>query len=243
MLSSFAVFATIAAVAAIPAGCHDFEGEKPRAGFPETNGNNAVVWGNPPDAPLPTAGKVLVEGGNEAQAALADVKYGIQAMDVSNEAGSHKPECKAVCIAGAKHLAGALSVTAPSRLTIPLGGGATAFDATAGVDCGSEVDDAADFRVRAPDGRVLWEKKGIWMGSALKVHVDLTGLDSVVLEVSGKDGIQAGWAAAKFSYAAGKRPPDKASVPAGSAAEEDESGGCEGCERRRQAGLKLSGQE
>ena len=138
----------------------------------------------------------------------ADVRYEIQNFDTSNEAGPHKPTYRAVCIARKTYWTGALSVTAPSRLTIPLGSGAIRFEATAGVDCKTAVDGAADFRVIAPDGKVLWEKKGIRKGTALDVHVDIAGLDSVVLEVSGEDGIQAGWAVANFTYEDGSYPPN-----------------------------------
>ena len=138
----------------------------------------------------------------------ADVRYEIQNFDTSNEAGQHKPTYRAVCIARKTYWTGALSVTAPSRLTIPLGSGAIRFEATAGVDCKTAVDGAADFRVIAPDGKVLWEKKGIRKGTALDVHVDIAGLDSVVLEVSGEDGIQAGWAVANFTYEDGSYPPN-----------------------------------
>jgi len=137
----------------------------------------------------------------------ADVKYQIPNMDVSHEAGPHKASIGSVCIARQRRWA-ALSVTTPSRVTIPLGKGATAFDATAGVDCGTKVDAAADFRVLASDGRVLWEGKGTRKGVGHKVHVDLSGLDAVILEVVGEDGILAGWADADFSYEDGKFPPD-----------------------------------
>ena len=63
----------------------------------------------------------------------ADVRYEIQNFDTSNEAGPHKPTYRAVCIARKTYWTGALSVTAPSRLTIPLGSGAIRFEATAGV--------------------------------------------------------------------------------------------------------------
>ena len=137
----------------------------------------------------------------------ADVKYQIPNMDVSNEAGPHKASLGCVCIARQRRWA-ALSVMTPSRVTIPLGKGATAFDATAGVDCNTKVNAAADFRVCAPDGRVLWEEKSVRKGVGHKVHVDLSGLDSVILEVAGEDGILAGWADADFSYEDDKYPPD-----------------------------------
>ena len=150
---------------------------------------------------------VLAVATSCALGVCADVKYQIPNMDVSNEAGPHKASLGSVCIARQRRWA-SLSVTTPSRVTIPLGKGATAFGATAGVDCNTKVNAAADFRVLAPDGRVLWEETGVRKGVGHTVHVDLAGLDAVILEVEGEDGILAGWADAEFSYEDGKFPPD-----------------------------------
>ena len=140
--------------------------------------------------------------------AFAGIKYDIPMMDISNEEGPHEARLGDVCLAGKKYWA-SLCVKAPSRVTIPLGGGAVSLNAVCGVDCRSAVNEPAAFRIVAPDGKVMWEKVGVKKGVRLEAKVDLTGLESVVLEVSGADGIMAGWAfGTVFEFADGKYPPN-----------------------------------
>ena len=154
-----------------------------------------------------TAGKaVFAMAVNCALFAFADVKYELPAMHVLVDGKSVQAKHSKICLAGKKGYL-ALSVTTPSRVTFPLGGGATSLDSAVGVDCRTTVDSAADFRVLAPDGRVLWEKNGVRKGVSIDVHVDLAGLDSVTLETSGEDGILAAWARPYFRFADGKYPP------------------------------------
>ena len=138
--------------------------------------------------------------------AFAGIKYDIPMMDVRDEAGSNESRLGDMCIAGKKHW-GVLCVKTPSRVTIPLGGGAVSLEAVCGVDCRNEVDEPAAFRIVAPDSKVLWEKFGVRKGVKLDANVDVTGLESVVLEVSGAKGIMAGWASGTFVFADGKYPP------------------------------------
>ena len=154
-----------------------------------------------------TAGKaVFVMAVGCALCVFADVKYELPAMHVLVDGKSVQAKHSKICLAGKTGYL-ALSVTTPSRVTFPLGGGATALDSAVGVDCRTTVDSAADFRALAPDGRVLWEKKGVRKGVKIDVHVDLAGLDSVTLETSGEDGILAAWARPYFRFADGKYPP------------------------------------
>ena len=140
--------------------------------------------------------------------AFAGIKYDIPMMDTSKEAGPNGVHIGDVCLAGKKYWA-SLCVKTPSRVTIPLGGGAVSLSAVSGVDCRNEVDEPATFRLIAPDGKVMWEKAGVKKGVRLEAKVDLTGLESVVLEVSGADGIMAGWAfGTVFEFADGKYPPN-----------------------------------
>ena len=140
--------------------------------------------------------------------AFAGIKYDIPMMDISKEAGPNGVHIGDVCLAGKKYWA-SLCVKTPSRVTIPLGGGAVSLSAVSGVDCRNEVDEPATFRIVAPDGKVMWEKAGVKKGVRLEAKVDLTGLESVVLEVSGADGIMAGWAfGTVFEFADGKYPPN-----------------------------------
>ena len=132
--------------------------------------------------------------------AFAGIKYDIPMMDVRDEAGSNESRLGDMCIAGKKHW-GVLCVKTPSRVTIPLGGGAVSLEAVCGVDCRNEVDEPAAFRIASPDGKVLWEKSGVRKGVKLDAKVDITGLESVVLEVLGADGIMAGWASGTFVFA------------------------------------------
>ena len=140
--------------------------------------------------------------------AFAGIKYDIPMMDISKEAGPNGVHIGDVCLAGKKYWA-SLCVKTPSRVTIPLGGGAVSLSAVSGVDCRNEVDEPATFRIVALDGKVMWEKAGVKKGVRLEAKVDLTGLESVVLEVSGADGIMAGWAfGTVFEFADGKYPPN-----------------------------------
>ncbi|MCR5750984.1 MAG: NPCBM/NEW2 domain-containing protein [Kiritimatiellae bacterium] len=140
--------------------------------------------------------------------AFAGIKYDIPMMDLKNEAGPNGTHVGGLCLAGKKYWA-SLCVKTPSRVTIPLGGGAVSLSAVSGVDCRNEVDEPATFRIVAPDGKVMWEKAGVKKGVRLEAKVDLTGFESVVLEVSGADGIMAGWAfGTVFEYADGKYPPN-----------------------------------
>ena len=90
--------------------------------------------------------------------AFAGVKYDIPMMDVKNEAGPHGTSIGDVCLAGKKYWA-SLRVKTPSRVTIPLGGGAVSLQAVCGVDCRNEVAQPATFRIVTPDGRVLWARR------------------------------------------------------------------------------------
>ena len=141
------------------------------------------------------------------------LKYEIAMMDVSNEAGPNKATIDDyVCIAGWKSY-GALKVMTPSRVTIPLGGGALSLEAEFGVDCRNTVDAPATFRMLASDGRVLHKEEGVKKGKKFTASLDLSGLDSIVLEVSGEPGIMAGWAkTTTFTYAEGKYPPNDVRV-------------------------------
>ena len=140
--------------------------------------------------------------------AFAGIKYDIPMMDTSKEAGPNGVHIGDVCLAGKKYWA-SLCVKTPSRVTIPLGGGAVSLNAVCGVDCRNEVDEPATFRIVSPDGKTRWEKSDVKKGVKLDATVDLTGLESVVLEVSGADGIMAGWAfGTVFEFADGKYPPN-----------------------------------
>ena len=141
-----------------------------------------------------------------ALGAAADMKYEIPALQVSAGTGSVQAVHSKVCVAG-KNIHLSLSVTTPSRVTFPLGGAATRLATGAGVDCRTTVDAAADFRVLAPDGRVLWERTGVRKGVRHEVKADLTGLDSVTLEVSGPAGVMAAWTRPYFFFADGRFPP------------------------------------
>ena len=77
-----------------------------------------------------------------AISAVADVKYSVTTMNVSNEAGPKPATLGSVCIARKTSWA-SLSVTTPSRVTIPLGGNATVLTASAGVDCNTKNDASA----------------------------------------------------------------------------------------------------
>ena len=99
-------------------------------------------------------------------AAFADVPYDFSGnFDVSNEAGPVKAEFgRAKLIPDGQNHWGTLVVTTPSRVTVPIGDGATEFTASGGVDVDSKVDSCARFRILAPDGRVLCEKEGVKKG-------------------------------------------------------------------------------
>ena len=125
--------------------------------------------------------------------AFAGIKYDIPMMDTSKEAGRNGVHIGDVCRAGKKYWA-SLCVKTPSRVTIPLGGGAVSLSAVSGGDGRNEVDEPATFRIVSPDGKTLRETSDAKKGVKLDATVDLTGLESVVLEVSGADGIMAGWA-------------------------------------------------
>ena len=92
---------------------------------------------------------------------------------------------------------------ADSHLQLNLAGGSTGFTATVGVD--DEVGDglgSVEFIVKG-DGKALWQSGVLHKGDAAKeVSVDLTGVKTLVLEVTdGGDGIDfdhADWADAKF---------------------------------------------
>ena len=127
-------------------------------------------------------------------------------FDISDETGPVKPKFGRGCLKG-QNLWGTLVVTTPSRITVPLGTGAQELAATAGVDCDSKVDSGARFRILAPDGRVLCVKSDVRKGMREQMKADLTGLASVVLEVSGEDGILAGWFWGSISYEKGRHPP------------------------------------
>ncbi len=99
---------------------------------------------------------------------------------------------------------------AESTLRVNLNGGAQKFSASVGVDDEVNKNPAAsiEFIVRG-DGKVLWKSGVMKAGDAAKdCEVDLAGVKSLVLEVSGAgDGIDfdhADWADAKFETVAGK---------------------------------------
>ena len=140
-------------------------------------------------------------------AVAAAVPYAFSGnFDISDETGPVKPKFGRGCLKG-QNLWGTLVVTTPSRITVPLGTGALELVATAGVDCGSKVDSGARFRILAPDGRVLCVKGDVRKGMREEMKADLAGLASVVLEVSGEDGILAGWFWGSISYEKGSHPP------------------------------------
>ena len=117
--------------------------------------------------------------------ASAGVKYEIAMMDVSNEAGPNRATIDDyVCLEGWKSY-GSLKVKTPSRVTIPLGGGALWLEATFGVDCRSTVDAPATFRILAPDGRVLHQEEGAKKGKKLTARLDLAGLDASAVGAAG----------------------------------------------------------
>lgn len=146
-------------------------------------------------------------GGDQSLVVRPGLKYEIAMMDVSNEAGPNKATIDDyVCLAGWKSYGG-LKVMTPSRVTIPLGGGALSLKAEFGVDCRNKVDAPATFRILASDGRVLHKEEGVKKGKSFSASLDLSGLDAVVLEVSGEPGILAGWTkTTTFTYAEGKYP-------------------------------------
>ena len=156
---------------------------------------------------MKVAHNIALVGVCAALYAQAGQKFEVAMMDVSNEAGPNPAKVGYICIAKHQDWA-ALCVTTPSRVTIPLGQGAETFGAMLGVSCHTKVDSGACFRVIAPDGRVLWEKDGAKKGERHSVHVDLGGLESVTLEVSGEQGILAGWSNTSFVYTDGKYPPN-----------------------------------
>ncbi len=93
---------------------------------------------------------------------------------------------------------------AESTLHIELDGGATRFSASVGVDdeVNKSPNSSVEFIVRG-DGKALWKSGVMRAGDAAKdCEVDLTGVKSLVLEVSdADDGIDhdhADWADAKF---------------------------------------------
>lgn len=139
--------------------------------------------------------------------ALADHEYLIEMMDVSQEAGPRPARTGATHTCGKIHWR-SLNVTSPSRVTIPLGGGAKGFTSAPGIADRSNVDSGARFRVLAPDGKVLWEKDGVRKGKEHPMYASVAGLDAVVLEVTGERGIEAAWAEAAFGFEDGKYPPN-----------------------------------
>ena len=137
----------------------------------------------------------------------ADTGYLIEMMDISNEAGPRPARTGATHTCGKIHWR-SLNVETPSRVTIPLGGAAKSFTAAAGIADSSKVDPGAHFRVLAPDGKVLWEKADVRKGKEHPMWVSMAGLDSVILEVQGAQGISAAWAEACFQFEDGKYPPN-----------------------------------
>ena len=111
---------------------------------------------------------------------------------------------------GGKDFSRGFGTHAESTLRVNLNGGAQKFSASVGVDDEVNKNPAAsiEFIVRG-DGKVLWKSGVMKAGDAAKdCEVDLAGVKSLVLEVSGVgDGIDfdhADWADAKFETVAGK---------------------------------------
>jgi alpha-galactosidase len=111
---------------------------------------------------------------------------------------------------GGKQFTRGFGTHAVSELPVNLAGGAKSFSASVGVDDevnGSTVS-SVEFIVRG-DGKVLWRSDVMKAGEPAKdCAVDLTGVKSLVLEVSdagdGEGFDHAEWADAKFHTAGGK---------------------------------------
>jgi len=111
---------------------------------------------------------------------------------------------------GGKKFARGFGTHAVSELSVNLDGGAKSFSASVGVDDevnGSTVS-SVEFIVRG-DGRALWRSGVMKAGEPAKdCAVDLTGVKSLVLEVSDADDgnafDHADWADAKFETVEGK---------------------------------------
>jgi len=111
---------------------------------------------------------------------------------------------------GGKTFARGFGTHAVGELRVKLDGGAQSFSASVGVDdeVNGNAASSAEFIVRG-DGQVLWQSGVMRAGNpARDFKVDLTGVKSLVLEVSdADDGINfdhADWADAEFEMAAGR---------------------------------------
>ena len=127
-------------------------------------------------------------------------------MDLSRETGPKPAEAGWTRTCGQNSWR-ALNVVVPSRLTVPLGGGAVRFTARAALSDFSEGEGVC-LRLTDPDGKVLWEKSDVRKGQEHPVDVSLRGLDGVVFEATGPEGAKASWVDATFAYADGKLPPN-----------------------------------
>ena len=142
-----------------------------------------------------------------AAMAMADHGMLVEMMDVSRETGRQPAKTGMVRTCGGKIHWRSLNVVAPSRVTIPLGRGATRFDATPSVPDGSKASVLA-FRVLTPTGKVLWEKADVTKGKEAGMTVSVADLDAIELEVSGPEGATAAWAEARFRFLDGMFPPN-----------------------------------
>ncbi len=111
---------------------------------------------------------------------------------------------------GGKKFERGFGTHAESRLRVNLAGDTQKFSASVGVDdeVNGNRESSVEFIVRG-DGKVLWKSGVLKAGEAPKnCDVDLTGVKSLILEVSdADDGINydhADWADAKFETASGK---------------------------------------
>jgi len=142
--------------------------------------------------------------------AWADHGMLIEMMDVSRETGRKPARTGSVRTCGKIHWR-SLNVVAPSRVTIPLGGNAKGFTSAPGVSDNSPGE-GLTFKVLAPDGKVLWEQTDVRKGREYPMYAPMTGLGSVILEVTGPEGALGAWAEANFTFADGKYPPNDVRV-------------------------------
>lgn len=146
-----------------------------------------------------------------AAVAAADHTQLIEMMDVSRESGERPARTGAVQMKSGKMHWRSLNVTTPSCVTVPLGGKATRFRATLSV-AGNSKGEGLTYRVLAPDGKVLAEKKGVRKDDEIAVNVSVAGLDHVKLEATGPKGALGAWTEAAFDYVDGQYPPNDVRV-------------------------------
>jgi len=107
---------------------------------------------------------------------------------------------------GGKTFAAGLGVHAPSKGELELGGSATRFEATVGVDDEEHGGGSVEFKVRG-DGKLLWESGLMRARCAPRtkdIDLDVTGVEWLTLEVTdGGDNMNcdhADWANARFTF-------------------------------------------